>query len=485
MPVLQHHRGGELPVPGGQRMPRRLGRRAVGREPAGGAAVQLGDALGRLVAQLDPQQLGEELVVAVPAVPALHRDHEGARPLQLGQHRLAVVAAGERVRQLAVEPVQDRGAQQHRPDRRRLARQHLAGQVVGDAALVAGEFGDEAAGVGVIAERQRRQPQAGRPPLGVGTQQGHVARPQVQALAAQQLCGLLQGEGQLGDADLGQLAAGAELVQLQPRVGPRGDHQAQCRRAVADQELHAAKDRLLADLVEVVEHQHHRRVDPPQRVEQRRQLDLAIGGGDGHGGAGRQGAGALQGGAHVRPEPAGVVVVGLQREPRHRAVELRAGGPRTQQHRLAESRRRAEQRQAAVHARAEHLQQPRAQQQAGGQVRHDHFGAQQRRLRPRVGWMLGRVPRGRVSRPRQLSLAPLAQLALNQVLGGWPVPPKESTSAIWDIARENFDTDSTLTQAAAPSAPRCIPKKSFGEIREGFTCWWPFAAGVSGFTRCR
>ena len=59
--------------------------------------------------------------------------------------------------------------------------QHLLDQVVDDVAVVAGEAGDEAAGVLASLERQRRQLKRRDPPLGPLLQGGDVSRGKIPA----------------------------------------------------------------------------------------------------------------------------------------------------------------------------------------------------------------------------------------------------------------------------------------------------------------
>jgi hypothetical protein len=137
-PVLQQHSGGQPPVTAGERVAHRLDHEAVAGIPAGRSPVQLRYLPGRPVAQLGPQQLGEQPVVAVPGG-LLQWEDEGVGPLQLRQHALAVVAAGQGVHQRPCHRVEDCRAQQHGADLCWLALEHLADEVIGDAAVVTGE----------------------------------------------------------------------------------------------------------------------------------------------------------------------------------------------------------------------------------------------------------------------------------------------------------------------------------------------------------
>ena len=98
-PFAAHHRHGELHevggparVAAGQRVADRLRRVVVGLEPGAGPPVQLGDLVGLLVEQVGVQDVGEQVVVAVPLPPVVERDEEQVGPLQRDERRLAAVA---------------------------------------------------------------------------------------------------------------------------------------------------------------------------------------------------------------------------------------------------------------------------------------------------------------------------------------------------------------------------------------------------------
>ena len=144
--------------------------------PAGGEPVQPRDLVRRLAAQLEPQQVGEQVVVAEPGARHVHRDDERVGLLELVQQPRPVAASGQEVGERAVDALEDAGAQQQVPHLGRLAAQHLAQQVVGDGPLAARELGHEPVRSVVAGERHRGQPQAGGPALRALVQPGQVAR---------------------------------------------------------------------------------------------------------------------------------------------------------------------------------------------------------------------------------------------------------------------------------------------------------------------
>ena len=86
--------------------------------------MQLLHPAGLLLLQAGAEQIGEQMVVAPPAAHLIQRHQEQARPLDVVQHRLATGPAGDRVTQLAGQPLQHRGLQQERT--------HLPGLAVED-----------------------------------------------------------------------------------------------------------------------------------------------------------------------------------------------------------------------------------------------------------------------------------------------------------------------------------------------------------------
>ena len=186
-------------------------------EPSGGPPVQRRHLFGPRPAQLQPQEIPEQVVVAKPRALGVERDHKRVRVLELQQDPLRARAAGQQVGQLTVDAIEQGGAQEQLLDVVGLAVQHLGEQVLGDGAVAAGELGHEPLGVGVTGQRERRQPQARGPPLGPLVQQRRPSLGQRDPRGVQELAGFALGKAQVGCADLGQLAGQAELMQAQPR----------------------------------------------------------------------------------------------------------------------------------------------------------------------------------------------------------------------------------------------------------------------------
>ena len=115
--------------------------------------------------------------------------------------------------------------------------QHLGQQVLGHRPLGAGELGREPVRIRVPGQRQRRQPQPRRPPLGPVHQQRQRRVGQPHPGRRQQLPRLGQAEPQIIGADLGQLPLQPQPVQPQPHVMPGGQHEPQLLRRAHHQQL--------------------------------------------------------------------------------------------------------------------------------------------------------------------------------------------------------------------------------------------------------
>ena len=244
-------------VVAGQRMPDGGGRITVVLEPGAGPPVQLGDPTRLLPEQLRAEHVGEQVVVAVPLPVVVERDEEQVGPLERDQPRRPPGLAGDGIAQRAGEPLEDGRLQQEVAHVGGLAREDLLGEVVHDEAVVAGEPGDDRAGVVAVLQGQAGQLQGGRPSLGPLGQGGDVSGGQRQAhRPGEILGGFLRGEPQVGRADLDQLAARPKPRERQRRVGPGSEQEMDLGRQMLEQERHPVVDVARLDQVVVVQHQH-------------------------------------------------------------------------------------------------------------------------------------------------------------------------------------------------------------------------------------
>ena len=147
--------------------------------PRTGPDVQLGDLLRRQVPlEPVPQQVAEELVIAVPVPFVVEGDDEQVGALDGRQRLLAGAGRGleDGIAEWPAQAVEDGGAQQEGPDLGRLPLQDLLEQVVQHEAVAAGERADEPGRVGDPLDGDGRHLQAGDPALGAGVQRRDVLR---------------------------------------------------------------------------------------------------------------------------------------------------------------------------------------------------------------------------------------------------------------------------------------------------------------------
>ena len=151
------------PVARRLRVPDGLDHLALQGEPSGSLPVQPRHVPGQRPAQLQPEQIPEQVVEAEPRALRVQRDDERVGVLQVQQDPFRARAAGQQIGQLAVDPIEQGGPQEQILDVGWLAVQHLGDQVLRDRAVAAGELRDEPLRVGVISQGERREPQARRP----------------------------------------------------------------------------------------------------------------------------------------------------------------------------------------------------------------------------------------------------------------------------------------------------------------------------------
>jgi hypothetical protein len=127
--------------------------------------VQRGHFFGQRPAQLQPEQIREQVVVAEPGTLGVERYDKRVRVFQRQQDPFRARAAGQQISQFTVDAIEHRGAQQQILDVIGLALQHLGDQILGHRTVAPGELGDETLRVAVTGQRERREPQARGPPF--------------------------------------------------------------------------------------------------------------------------------------------------------------------------------------------------------------------------------------------------------------------------------------------------------------------------------
>ncbi len=270
---------------------------------------------GVALAQVCAQYLGEQGVQPVPGR-GVDLFQEGVVAGQPGECPGGVVAAGQGVGEVGVDPVGDADAQQQVLGVRRLRVEHLSEQVVGDRGAVGRELADEGLRVGAALHREGAQPHPGGPSLGPPHQQPDACLGDVQPVLAQQGLGVRVGEPEVGVPDLGDLAGRPVAVQREQGVRPAGEYDAQPSGGVPEHEVQALGHGGRLGRVELVEHEDHglRGLCQARRQAHQERLGHSFGPGRSADGGGQLHAAPVQGLQDVRPEDAGGVV-GLDGQP--------------------------------------------------------------------------------------------------------------------------------------------------------------------------
>jgi hypothetical protein len=257
---------------GGEGVANGIGAEPVRRVPLAGAAMPSSNRARLLRQGVRSQHVGKEVVVAVPDPLVVQPHHEQVAAFQRVEQPGAILPAGDGVAQRPTQAIEHGGLQQERPHRFRLPRQHLLDEVVHDVAIVAGEGLDEAGNVIAPAHREGGQLEPGDPAFRPLLQGFDIFRREIEVhRLAQERRRFRCGEAQIGDAQLGHLAAGAQAGEGELRILAGGDDQVQLRRQVIEQEGHRLVDRPRIDRVVVIQHENEAIRQGGELVEEGRQ----------------------------------------------------------------------------------------------------------------------------------------------------------------------------------------------------------------------
>ena len=174
--------------------------------PRGRRSMQFRDGASIRAAQLQPQQVTEELVAAEPRTVGVERDDECVLLLERVEDALRTRAAEKGIGQRPVHAVKDGSPQQQPLHLVGLPFEHFGKQVVRDRAIAAGESGDESIRVRVAGERKSGEPQPRRPSLRPRMKPGDGLVGQLDPRRGKQLVRLLEGETQIGVSNLDQFS---------------------------------------------------------------------------------------------------------------------------------------------------------------------------------------------------------------------------------------------------------------------------------------
>src|SRR5262249_15136424 len=156
--------------------------------------------------ELAPQEVAEEVVVAIPAAVMVELDEEEVRPLDLLERSRRTPAAQHPVAERRAHALEDRGAPEEAQDARLEPRQVFGPQVVRDVRVVA----RHPARRDVLERGERGQPQPRGPALAALQEPEDLVLVQLDARSAKQELRLPAAERQLVRADLEQRACDPE-----------------------------------------------------------------------------------------------------------------------------------------------------------------------------------------------------------------------------------------------------------------------------------
>ena len=291
--------------------------------------------------ELVPQQLAEQVVVAVPLALPVEWHHEAVGALERRERGRGPRGLEHRVAQAAAHPVQHRGVHEEPGLGFRQARQELVAEVLRHEPVFAGESLRVCRAWRPGLQRERGEVQASGPALGPPGQGGNPGRVELGARLFQQHAGLALVEPEVGHADLVQPPQRPPPGQGQGRFFPARDGNLRSWRDVLAQRGEHVEAGQVPDSVQVIECQHQRALQSRQRAPDARDTHRP----DGRARAG-QGVQHRRGdrldpvnrGGDALEEQDGVVVLAVEGDPRERT---RIGlGPPRQQRRLAVPGRR-------------------------------------------------------------------------------------------------------------------------------------------------
>jgi hypothetical protein len=174
------------------------------------------------------------------------------------QDAWSVDVAGEHLRQLRIDLLDDARPQEEVACPLVGALEHLGQKVPGDVQPVTIEPPDDLVAVGAVLDGHGRHAQPGGPTAGAPEQIQHRFLGQDDLRLTEQLPDLVQGEGQIVGVDLGDQPGQAVTVQRQARLGPADNHDPKLWGRVAEHEVDLVQYARVGQMVGPVEHKHAR-----------------------------------------------------------------------------------------------------------------------------------------------------------------------------------------------------------------------------------
>ncbi len=232
---------------------------------------------GESLFRFEPEEISEQVVIAVPGAGAVEPDQELVAACRVGEPLCATGAVGDGVDERAVELLQHGGLEQASPLFLALPGEELVGHVVDDELVVPMERLDESFGVSRVVQRQPGEHEAGGPPFGAATQSFDDALVEELALVVDEEAGGFGClESEVVAPDLGQLFSDPQPTEPERRIDPGRHDDRDGRRTELDQALHAAMHRRMVDQVVVVDHDDQRLGEVGELVDHGRDEHLLV-----------------------------------------------------------------------------------------------------------------------------------------------------------------------------------------------------------------
>ena len=111
--------------------------------PFTGPSMKFESTLRLFVFEVRPEDVGEEVVIAVPTALIVERDNKEVSTLESTYHRFAIATSDDGIAEWPAQPIKNAGVQKEHPDLVRYSLQYFLNQIVHDVSVVACELCDE------------------------------------------------------------------------------------------------------------------------------------------------------------------------------------------------------------------------------------------------------------------------------------------------------------------------------------------------------
>lgn len=196
------------------------------------------------------KELGKQMVISEPLAMIIQGDQEQLIPLQAIQQVLAVTLPRQGIAQVGVELIEYRGLLEKALQVFRQTVENILGEIIGDIAFGAAEFGKKRRPVAVPLQGQHRQVQRGDPALGAPVEQLHFGLGQLQLAHIQQVG---PGFGQAQAQILSPEPERPRLVIEETRLEPGAGNQVDILRQALDQITGTADQARMTNAMKVIQ----------------------------------------------------------------------------------------------------------------------------------------------------------------------------------------------------------------------------------------